>query len=84
MVLGIRPESLSYSQDGGATGGEDILNVTVGVVEPLGDKMDLHVQTPTHDRLGLSGAPATGSCAMEWPWPCARERGPGTRFRARR
>ena len=51
MVLGVRPESLSYSNEGKFAGQENTLNATISVVEPLGDKMDLHVETPTHEHI---------------------------------
>jgi multiple sugar transport system ATP-binding protein len=51
MVLGVRPESLSFRPDGRYAGGENQLNVTIGVVETLGDKMDVYVQTPVHPHI---------------------------------
>ncbi len=60
MMLGIRPEGFSWSNDRGGVstplpygrGSEaNVLNITVNVVEPLGDKMDLHVQTPAHEHI---------------------------------
>jgi multiple sugar transport system ATP-binding protein len=51
LTLGVRPESLSDSGDGRFAGEENILGATVSVVEPLGDKMDLHVSTPTHEHI---------------------------------
>jgi len=51
MVLGIRPEGLSHVPTGRYAGRENTLTATVQVVEPLGDKMDLHVATPAHDHL---------------------------------
>jgi multiple sugar transport system ATP-binding protein len=51
MVLGVRPEALSRSAEHRFGGGDNVLDVTVNVVEPLGDRMDLHVSTRAHDRL---------------------------------
>jgi len=51
VVLGLRPESLSCADDGGFAGDENVLNVTIIVVEPLGAKMDLHVRTPGHEQM---------------------------------
>ncbi|GMU20686.1 MAG: ABC transporter ATP-binding protein [Phycisphaerae bacterium] len=51
MVLGIRPEALSDSGEGRFAGTENVLNATVSVVEPLGDKMDLHISTPSHEHI---------------------------------
>ena len=51
MVLGLRPESFSCRSEGKFAGPDNCLNVSVSVVETLGDKMDLYVQTSTHDPL---------------------------------
>jgi multiple sugar transport system ATP-binding protein len=51
MILGVRPEAFSHLGEGRFAGQENVLNVTVSVVEPLGDKMDLYVHTPTHSRI---------------------------------
>src|SRR5688572_4676742 len=45
IVLGVRPEGMSYTAAGRFSGVENILNVTVTVIEPLGDKTDLYAQT---------------------------------------
>jgi len=37
--------------EGRPQGEVDSLDVTITVVEPLGDKMDLYVQTGTHDHI---------------------------------
>ncbi len=47
IVLGVRPEMM---QIGSAPGAAD-LHVRVGVVEPLGDRMDLHVATKNHPQI---------------------------------
>lgn len=51
MVLGVRPEGMSPRAEGRFAGRENVLNVVVTVVEPLGDRMDVHVQTGRHDRI---------------------------------
>ncbi len=43
VVLGIRPEVMSSLAEGRFAGTENILPVTVNVVEVLGDKMDVHM-----------------------------------------
>ncbi len=51
MVVGIRPESLSPRGEGRFAGRDNVLRATITVVEPLGDKMDLHVQTAADEHL---------------------------------
>jgi multiple sugar transport system ATP-binding protein len=51
VVLGIRPGAMSLRPDGRYAGAGNVLTAAVSVVEPLGDKMDLHVGTPRHPRL---------------------------------
>ncbi len=51
MVLGVRPENISDRSEGGFAGPENTLSVRVSVVEPLGDKMDVYMSTPTHEHL---------------------------------
>ncbi len=51
VVLGVRPEDFSCANEGKFAGQGNILNVTITVVEPLGDKMDVYVQTAVHDHL---------------------------------
>ncbi len=51
MVLGIRPESLAPSQAGRFPGTGHVLNVSVTLIEPLGDKMDVYVETPRHKHV---------------------------------
>jgi len=45
MIMGIRPESLSPRNEGRYAGEENILNVTINVIETLGREMDLYVET---------------------------------------
>lgn len=42
VTMGVRPEAMSLSAEGRFSGVENVLPVTVSVVEPLGEKMDLH------------------------------------------
>ena len=49
MVLGVRPQGMSLQAEGRFAGRENVLRATVAVVEPLGDKMDVHVQTRSHE-----------------------------------
>ena len=51
MVLGVRPETLSPTATGRFSGEDNVLNTTITVVEPLGDKMDVYVQTPAHEQV---------------------------------
>ena len=51
MVLGVRPENISDCSEGSFAGPENTLKVRVSVVEPLGDKMDVYMSTPTHEHL---------------------------------
>jgi len=51
MVLGIRPSGLACKPEGKLAGSGNVMRVTISVVETLGDKMDLHVQTTAHDRI---------------------------------
>ena len=45
VVLGIRPEAMETHTMGRFAGEDNVLNVEVSVVEPLGEKMDLHTAT---------------------------------------
>jgi multiple sugar transport system ATP-binding protein len=51
MTLGVRPEGLSDRPGGAFVGEENSLRGKVTVVEPLGDRMDLHIATPAHERI---------------------------------
>ena len=46
LVLGLRPEAMHP-----ADGGEALLRAKVSVVEPLGDRMDVHISTPRHSHM---------------------------------
>jgi multiple sugar transport system ATP-binding protein len=51
VVLGIRPEAMGAAGQGRFAGEDNVLPVQVGVVEPLGEKMDLYVSTAKHPNL---------------------------------
>jgi multiple sugar transport system ATP-binding protein len=48
LVLGIRPEALSHDPAARFAADGHHLQMTVGLVQPLGDKMDLHLSTERH------------------------------------
>ncbi|MFW6066429.1 MAG: ABC transporter ATP-binding protein [Planctomycetota bacterium] len=50
-VLGIRPDGMALNPQGRFSGEENVLPVSVGVVEPLGQTMDIHVNTQRHPYL---------------------------------
>jgi len=51
MTLGVRPQNLSPVAEGRMFGVENVLDVTVRMVEPLGDKMDVYVETAEAEGL---------------------------------
>ena len=51
VVLGIRPEAMSLRGEGRFAGEDNVMGTKVGVVEPLGEKMDLYVATDAHPHL---------------------------------
>ena len=51
LVLGVRPEDMAMAATGRFEHPENVLSVRVRVVETLGDKMELRVQTPVHDNV---------------------------------
>jgi multiple sugar transport system ATP-binding protein len=51
VTLGVRPEGLSDSDEGAFADAENVLPATVSVVEPLGDKMDVYIQTKVHEHI---------------------------------
>ena len=51
IVLGVRPEGLSDQATGRFAGDENVLDLTVGVIEPLGDKMDVYASTPNQPHV---------------------------------
>ncbi len=48
VIIGIRPEAMHTSA---ASGNDAVLKATVSVVEPLGDRMDVHIATPRHPSI---------------------------------
>ncbi len=51
IVLGVRPEAMDTRGEGRFTGEGNVLPVQLSVVEPLGEKMDLHGATDNHDHI---------------------------------
>jgi multiple sugar transport system ATP-binding protein len=51
VVLGVRPQAISDRPFGAAGMKDNVLSMKIGVVEPLGDKMDVYLSTPSHGRI---------------------------------
>jgi multiple sugar transport system ATP-binding protein len=51
VVFGVRPEAMSLHSHGRFDGQDNTLSVNVGVVEPLGEKMDLYTATAHKDHI---------------------------------
>ena len=51
VIMGVRPEAMSMYADGRFVGQDNVLPLTVKVVEPLGEKMDLYVGTEKHPHM---------------------------------
>ncbi len=51
VVLGIRPEAMTMSAEGRFAGTDNIIPVTVNVIEPLGEKMDIFAATEKHPHI---------------------------------
>jgi multiple sugar transport system ATP-binding protein len=51
LVLGVRPECLAHTGQGKFAGEDNILQATINAVEPLGDRMDLHASTSSHEHI---------------------------------
>jgi len=62
MTLGIRPQSLSLADEKQVAGAENVLDVTVQRIEPLGDKTDVYVRTAVHADLVCR---MSGHCALQ-------------------
>jgi len=62
MTLGVRPQSLSPVAERRVAGAENVLDVTVRMVEPLGDKMDVYMETASHAALVCR---VGGHCALK-------------------
>jgi len=50
-VLGVRPEAMSLVPEGRFAGTGNVLPVQIGVIEPLGEKMDIYAATPKHPHI---------------------------------
>jgi multiple sugar transport system ATP-binding protein len=48
VAAGIRPEAMSFDPQGRFARQDNFLPVRISVVEPLGEKMDIHCATPRH------------------------------------
>ncbi len=51
VVLGIRPENLSFKAEETWADKDNALSVRVSVVEPLGERMDVYVATKAHEKI---------------------------------
>ncbi|MET0592152.1 MAG: TOBE domain-containing protein, partial [Polyangiaceae bacterium] len=51
VVMGVRPQAISDRPIGAAGMKDNILTMKVSVIEPLGDKMDVYLSTPSHARV---------------------------------
>jgi multiple sugar transport system ATP-binding protein len=50
VVMGVRPQAISDRPIGADSTG-NVLGMKVGVIEPLGDKMDIHLSTAKHPHI---------------------------------
>jgi multiple sugar transport system ATP-binding protein len=64
VVLGIRPEHLHLKADGIPPESAAALSVTLNVVEPLGNDMDVYMKTPLHDHV-VGRVEATAGLQMD-------------------
>jgi multiple sugar transport system ATP-binding protein len=51
VVMGARPQAMRDEPSGSEPGRDDTLPMTVRVVEPLGDKMDVYLSTENHPHV---------------------------------
>jgi multiple sugar transport system ATP-binding protein len=51
VVMGVRPQAISDRPIGAPGMKDNVLPMKVGVVEPLGDKMDVYLSTSSHGRI---------------------------------
>jgi multiple sugar transport system ATP-binding protein len=65
VVMGVRPQAISDRPLGSGEGAGNVLAMKVGVVEPLGDKMDIHLSTARHPRVIAHIDAHTGVAAGE-------------------
>jgi multiple sugar transport system ATP-binding protein len=51
IVMGVRPQALGDGPNGAGASKDNVLAMEVGVVEPLGDKMDIYLSTARHRHI---------------------------------
>ncbi len=51
VVLGVRPEAMALAAESRFAGTDNVMPVTITVVEPLGEKMDLYAGTANHKHI---------------------------------
>ncbi|MCD4824609.1 MAG: sn-glycerol-3-phosphate ABC transporter ATP-binding protein UgpC [Phycisphaerae bacterium] len=51
VALGVRPEAMHLENEGRFAGTDNVLPVTVDVIEPLGEKMDVYAATEKHPHI---------------------------------
>jgi len=51
VVMGVRPQAISDAPIRSKIMNDNVLPMKIGVVEPLGDKMDVYLSTPHHARV---------------------------------
>jgi multiple sugar transport system ATP-binding protein len=51
LVLGVRPEAISDQEHARFATGDNALSMQVSLVQPLGDRMDVHLSTARHARV---------------------------------
>lgn len=51
VAMGVRPEAMSDGTHARFAIGEHSLEMTVTLIQPLGDKMDVHLETATHQHI---------------------------------
>jgi multiple sugar transport system ATP-binding protein len=64
VVLGIRPEHLHLRADGIPPESAAAMSVTLNVIEPLGNDMDVYMKTPLHDHV-VGRVEATAGLQMD-------------------
>ncbi len=51
IVLGVRPEAIGNEAVGRFAAPDNVIRMTINVIEPLGDKMDLYLSTSNHAHI---------------------------------
>jgi multiple sugar transport system ATP-binding protein len=51
VIMGIRPEAMHLESEGRFAGRDNVLPVTINVIEPLGEKMDVYAVTDRHPHI---------------------------------